>query len=412
MSGRSGPGGPALRPAGVALGLAALGLAALGACGGAREPEAMEISGTSDDLHRATITRPDGELRLDAVTALGLSALPLACIDRPQGAPRGSGYLFESSYRMRPDFEAARAFYGCYDWHSAVNSTWSLVALMRRFPELPVAPLITEKLQQHLAPSALAGEAEFFNANPSFERPYGWAWYLALHAELGRLRHPRAGAWVESTAPLAERFASGLLSYLDRLDYPMRTGTHANTAFSLMLALDFARATGRRAVETAIVQSAHRLYAADVDCPLGYEPSASDFLSPCLSEAALMADVLGPEELRGWLDAFLPGPDAAAFQALRTPIRLAGGGEALDIGQQGAKSHLIGLAFTRAEALVRIAGALGPGDPRSEAYRGIAAELATWGLSAMFDADYLGSHWIGTFALRYLLALPPVPDGE
>lgn len=347
--------------------------------------------------------------RLDRPTALALAAMPLACLDRPHPAPSRTGYLYARTLAMRPDYESTRAFYGCYDWHSAVNSTWALVALLRRDPELPVAPLIVEKLRQHLASDPLAGELEYFEDNPTFERPYGWAWLLALQGELVQFEHPEAAAWATALQPLADRFSAGLVEYLQLLDYPLRVGTHANTAFAIDLAHAYARATDRTELAAALATRARELFGADRDCPLAYEPSASDFLSPCLQEAVTMVSVLSPDEASDWLDGFLPEPDDGSFQRLAAPLRIAAADEELDVGQQGARSHLIGLAFTRAEALSRLASALAPGDPRVAAYRALAAELATWGMESMFDADYLGSHWIGTFATRYLVTLPLHP---
>ena len=352
---------------------------------------------------------PVREAVLDERTALSMAALPLACLDRPQSASSRTGYLYARTQTLRQDFENTRAFYGCYDWHSAVNSTWMLVTLLRRFPNLEVAPLIVEKLRQHLSAEALAGEEAFFIAdgNRTFERPYGWAWFLALHGELSRLDHPAAAAWRQNTAQLAEHFATGLLDYLDKLDYPMRVGTHANTAFSLDLALDFALATGREGLASALVARARELYLDDVACPLAYEPSASDFLSPCLEEAKVMAVALPQDEFVLWLDNFLPSVDSVGFERIASPLMVGEDGEDLDINQQGARSHLIGLAFTRAEGLARVASALPVDDPRVEIYRRVAEEHSRRGLAAMFDADYLGSHWIGTFAVRYMVTAAP-----
>jgi hypothetical protein len=342
---------------------------------------------------------------LDERTALSLAALPLACIDRPHPAPRSAGYLYERGATLRPDFERTLAFYGCYDWHSAVNSTWALVALMRRFPEMPIAPLIVEKLDQHLSATAMNGEEEFFadERNGGFERPYGWAWLLALHVELRRLGTDEAATWTENTAPLAARFAAGLADYADRLEYPIRVGTHANTAFALDLGLEYARATQSATLEESLVRHARDLYAGDTACGLAYEPSASDFFSPCLEEAKLMAAVMPAEELSGWLDSFLPALDSPEMRAIAEPLRL-GEPTGDDIALDGARSHLIGLALTRAEALARLARALPREDPRVEALDELAAAAATHGLDAMFDADYLGSHWLATFAVRYLVA--------
>jgi hypothetical protein len=356
------------------------------------------------------LTPPPEAPVLDERTALSLAALPLACIDRPHPAPRSAGYLYEREATLRPDFEQTLAFYGCYDWHSAVNSTWTLVALMRRFPDLPIAPLIVEKLGQHLSATAMNGEEQFFadDRNGGFERPYGWAWLLALHVELRRLATDDAATWADNTAPLAARFAAGIADFADRLEYPNRVGTHANTAFALDLALEYARATESTTLEESLRRRARELYLDDTSCGLAYEPSASDFFSPCLEEAKLMAAILPAEELADWLDAFLPPLDSAEMLAIAEPLRL-GEHTGDDIALDGARSHLIGLAFTRAEALARLARALPLDDPRVEPLDLLAAAAATHGLDAMFEADYLGSHWLATFAVRYLVATHAAP---
>lgn len=353
---------------------------------------------------RTPLPAPEGAPVLDERMALSLAALPLACIDRPHPAPRGNGYLYERGAALRLDFESSLAFYGCYDWHSAVNSTWTLVALMHRFPELPIAPLIVEKLNQHLSATAMQGEEAFFTDEHTggFERPYGWAWLLALHVELRALGTPEATAWVDNTAPLATRFAAGLAEYFDRLQYPNRVGTHANTAFALDLTLQYARATDATALEESLVSRARALFGGDTDCGLSYEPSASDFLSPCLEEAKLMAAVLPADELATWLDRFLPPLDAAAVQAIADPLSL-GEHTGHDVALDGARSHLIGLAFTRAEALARLARSLPASDLRIAELDRLGAAAAAHGVDAMFEADYLGSHWLATFATRYLV---------
>ena len=340
---------------------------------------------------------------LDEKTALSLAAMPLACLDRPHKAPRRTGYLYELSTVLRRDYEDSRAFYGCYDWHSAVNSTWALVSLLDRYPEIGVAPLIVEKLEQHLSKSALAGEVEFFRTegNHSFERPYGWGWFLMLRATLLESAHPRATAWAEATSELAEIFVAGLIDYLGKLAYPMRVGTHANTAFALDLARTYSARSGHDELTAAVYEAARGFFIGDTNCPLDYEPSGSDFLSPCLEEAKLMSVVLGREEFAAWLEIFLPAPNDPRFQTLRAAIDLGNPEAALD-----TNSHLIGLAFTRAEALSRIAAVLPATDPRGPVYRQVAAHNASAGMMAMFEADYLGSHWLGTFAVRYLITLP------
>jgi hypothetical protein len=338
--------------------------------------------------------------------AVELAALPLSCLDRPHRPPGGKPYIHESSPALRPDYESTRAFYGCYDWHSAVNSTWTLAEILERFPDSRIAPLIAEKLNQHLTAEALAGEVVYFEENPRFERPYGWAWLLALDAALRRSNHESAQVWIDAVAPLAERFAADLIPYVENLDYPLRVGTHNNTAFALDLTLDYATQMGDIVLAGAVRDSATRLFADDVACPLAYEPSGSDFLSPCLEVAKLMSAVLG-DDFAGWLDDYLGDLDGPGFAQLGQPIALRGDNEELDTGQLGAKSHLIGLAFTRAEALERVASALPEGDARVPVLREVATAQATQGFEAMFEADYLGSHWLATFALKYLLVQSP-----
>ena len=168
--------------------------------------------------------------------------------------------------------------------------------------------------------------------------------------------------------------------------------------------LDYAEATDNAEVRQLVISRAETLYGDDVDCPLIYEPSASDFLSPCLQEATLMARVLDRPGFTSWHDTFLPAPDSAGFAALAEQVQL-GASVSDDGGLMGAKSHLIGLAFTRAESLSRLAAVLGSDHPSFERYRSTAAQQADYGMAAMFDAAYYGSHWIGTFAIKYLITL-------
>ena len=344
--------------------------------------------------------------RLDTETALGLAAMPLSCLDRPHAPGRSSpGYLDDRTVVRRPDYEEHRAFYGCFDWHSAVNSTWALVRILKEIPDIAVAQLIREKLSDHLSENALNGELEFFEASRTFERPYGYAWLMALHEELLSWEDDDARAWAVRLAPITTLFSERMISYLETVDYPSRVGTHGNTAFSLSMMLDFARATGKTDFEETIIRKSRAFYEHDVDCPTDYEPSASDFLSPCLEEAKLMSRVLEADAYRAWLNEFLPPVESDAFQPLTVPAVINEDGDRLEeTSLMGAKSHLIGLAFIRAAALNSIAAALPPSDPRVETYQQLARMHGENGFEAMFDADYMGTHWIGTFALRYLVS--------
>ncbi|HET9264034.1 MAG TPA: DUF2891 family protein [Vicinamibacterales bacterium] len=352
---------------------------------------------------------------LDRSTALWLVTLPLSCIDKLHEPPRGRGYLYEVNAVLRPDFFKTRAFYGCSDWHSAVNSTWAMVKILRLFPDLPVARLIREKLNEHLSGDAFKGEVAFFNeeGHKSFERPYGWAWLLRLYAELRSWKDADAQKWASNIEPLAKVLLERTTPYLRTLAAPMRIGTHANTAFTLKLLLEYAKATSEKELERAVVDRAMTFFAADSGCAPNLEPSGSDFFSPCLSEAALMSEVLKQPEFVGWLGDFLPAHDSANFKALTIGLDMKGTAEELKKADMlGAKAHLIGLAATRAKAFEEIAYALPPGDPRVAVYRQLAAQHAKAGIAAMYEADYAGTHWIATYILDYLISASRVAEGQ
>lgn len=352
---------------------------------------------------------------LDLETALSLVAMPLSCVDRPHALrPDRAGYLDDVTYTRRRDFERQRAFYGCWDWHSAVNSTWAMVRLMKEVPELAVAPLIREKLRDHLSEAAMAGELQYLTDNPSFERPYGWAWLLLLHAEFASWDDPDAATWAGRLVPVTDLVAERLGAYLAELETPVRTGVHPNTAFAIAMSLQATAMAVRPELEEALRDAAVRFFAGDRACPTAYEPGRSDFVSPCLEEAALMAMVMEREDFLDWLDDFLPPVDSDEFASLRNPAPAGPGDPAPSEGGAvitndslraalGARSHLIGLAFTRADAMLRIANALPDGDPRVQPIRDLASEHARAGFDTMFDADYAGSHWIGSFAVKYLV---------
>ncbi len=386
---------------------------------------------------------------LDLEMALTLVAMPLSCLDRPHAAPRDrSTYLDETVAARRPGYERNRSFYGCWDWHSAVNSTWAMVKIHKEYPSLPVSGLVREKLNDHLSARALEGELEYFETAGGFERPYGYAWLLKLYAELRTWDDPDAPEWADNLEPLAALFSERMVAYLADLERPSRSGAHSNTSFALAMMLDYARIVKDNALEEAIYESSQRLFLDDYGCPTAYEPWGSDFLSPCLEEAALMAEILEPDEFLTWFEGFMPQVNAREFLPLTTPVDTSEEPSNSDSEEQaadtqvtepategfsgdeeetrktttsdeeqrrideetralGGKSHLIGLAFIRGDAMNRIAAVLPPGDLRSEAYQKLAALHGAMGFEAMFDADYAGSHWIGTFALKYLLTEVP-----
>ncbi len=379
----------------------------------ADEPVQDTNAATAAPEATAPTLSPQGSLDLE--TALSLAAMPLSCIDRPHALrPDRAGYIDDVAYTRRRGFEQQRAFYGCWDWHSAVNSTWAMVRLVKEVPELTVAPLIREKLRDHLSEAAVAGELEYLTDNPSFERPYGWAWLLLLHGELASWEDSDAAIWAARLDTVTDLVSDRLIAYLEELEGPVRTGVHPNTAFAIATSLQAATMRGRPELEAALRDAAVRFFGGDRRCPTAYEPGRSDFVSPCLEEAALMAMVMERDAYVQWLDAFLPPLDSEEFATLRDP---APAGTSEDPPSEGgavitndslravlgARSHLIGLAFTRADAMLRIAGALPADDARVAGLRDLAGVHARAGFETMFDADYAGSHWIGSFAVKYLV---------
>lgn len=351
--------------------------------------------------------RADLPLQLTRETATWLAALPIGCIDKPHTPPRSRGYLYESSVRLSPDFQKTRAFYGCSDWHSAVNSTWTLVKILRTHPDLSVARLIREKLNEHLAPGPITGEVEFFSGEGdlTFERPYGWVWLLRLFGELKAWDDPDAKKWATAVEPLARLFLDRFPVYLKGLAAPIRVGTHNNTAYALLLLHEYARATGEGAVQQQVEERARAFFLTDAGCAPNVEVSGSDFFAPCLLEAALMGHVLPQPEFSRWLTGFLPDPESAGFKAYTTTVEMGGANADLEKANLiGAKAHLIGLAVSRAKNLEDIANALPPQDRRRASYRRLATLQAKAGINGMYDADYAGTHWLGTYVVDYLIS--------
>jgi len=297
------------------------------------------------------------------------------------------------------------AFYGCFDWHSAVHGHWMLARLLRRFPELPEAGAIRGVLDEHLAPGPLAGELAYFvhPGHAGFERTYGWAWLLELAAELEPWE--AAGAWKSALRPLALAVAEAFRAFLPRLSCPIRAGTHGNTAFSLDLALDYARVCGDQPLEDLVTERARSFYVRDGRGAVGAEPGGEDFLSPALEEAALMARILPERSFRKWFKGFLPDLGASGILApALVPDR-----------SDPRIVHLDGLNLSRARAFRVLAGALATHDPRRPALEAAARRHAQAALPHVASGHYVGEHWLGTFAVRMLgdeTAAAPAPVGD
>jgi hypothetical protein len=285
------------------------------------------------------------------------------------------------------------AFYGSYDWHSCVHMHWLLARLWRSFPDLPERDAIARVFDTHFTPDAIATECEYL-ARPearSFERTYGWAWLLKLATELDACGDARARRWSSALAPLASAFVERYREYLPKATYPIRYGIHPNSAFGVAFALDYARATGHRDLEKLCGERALAWFAHDRDAPAAWEPSGSDFLSPSLIEADLMRRVLDRDRFGAWLAGFLPG------LARSEPATLFESPVVTDVLDPQIV-HLCGLAFSRAWCFRGIAAWLRSGDRRIDIANDAADRHLEAGLAGMERADYLGTHWLASFA--------------
>jgi hypothetical protein len=282
-------------------------------------------------------------------------------------------------------------FFGSFDWHSCVHGWWLMLRVRRLFPELAEARRVEALADEMLAPDRVAGELAYLDRayTGGFERPYGWAWLLALHREA---QSHEDQPWAEDLAPLAAAFAERFKLFLPKLTYPIRTGTHFNTAFAMILALDWAEANDE-ALAALIRERAQAYYGGDRNCP-GWEPGGDDFLSSALSEALLMRRVLPDTDFRAWFGAFLPDLAAGEPRSLFTPASVSDRSD-------GKIAHLDGVNLSRAWCWRALADALEPE----------LADLARRTADEHLDAslphvagDYMGEHWLATFALLALEA--------
>ena len=300
-----------------------------------------------------------------------------------------------------PDITSPRelhpAFFGSFDWHSCVHAHWLLVRVLKLHPGLPEAGAIRASLDAHLAPSNIAGEIAYLRRpqSRSFERTYGWAWLLKLAAELACWDDPDGRRWSRGLAPLAQVFVDRFRAYLPGVAYPIRHGTHPNTAFALAFALDFARACDANALEELCTAKAREWYLSDCDAPAAWEPSGADFLSPALIEADLMRRILERDAFAAWLSSFLPAISQRAPAALFAPALVSDRSDPMIV-------HLDGLNLSRAWCWRAIAAALPEGDRRVQAATEAADAHLCAGMEGCDSGEYVGEHWLATFAVLAL----------
>lgn len=315
--------------------------------------------------------------------------LPLECVNTEY--PNKLNQVLAGDVNLKSPDELHPAFYGCFDWHSAVHGHWSLVRMAKAFPELADHDKIITGLMNHITKENIAGELEYFDSHltANFERMYGWAWLLKLAEEIHSWDHPNAKQLEENLQPLSDLIAKKITEFLPKLHYPIRVGTHTNTAFAMTMIYDYAEAVGDSELKSVVEKRAKDFYSADIDCPLTWEPSGYDFLSPCLEEADIMRRVLSKDEFKKWLDKFLPKLKNADFK-LEPGI--------VTDRTDGHLVHLDGLNYSRAWCLFGIAKTL----PEYGHLVKIGNDHIKHSLPDLTDGNYEGGHWLASFALLAL----------
>jgi hypothetical protein len=329
---------------------------------------------------------------LDVTAAARFVGLALSCLHREY--PNKIAHVMDSDADALPPHVLTPAFYGCFDWHSDVHGHWLLVRLIRLYPNASFAPIARAELARSLTSANVAGEVAYIkrDGRASFERPYGLAWLLRLSSELRQWNDPQAQQWSTVLRPLETEAASRLEAWLPKLHYPIRIGEHDQTAFSFGLIWDWAGVAGDAGMRNLLTDAAQRFYGGDRNCPLNYEPSGQDFLSPCLAEADFMRRVLDTRTYGKWLTDFLPGiPESATAQWLQPGV--------VTDRSDPKLAHLDGLNLSRAWMLEGIAHGLGPEDRRIPALLAAVKSHREAALPAVTGEHYEGGHWLGTFAV-------------
>lgn len=319
-----------------------------------------------------------------------LISLPLACVEKKY--PYKLGQVLGDSSELKSPHQLHPIFYGCFDWHSAVHGYWSMVKLLSTFPELSKGEEIREILRSNITDENVAQELTYFDPdhNKSFERTYGWAWYLKLVEELHRWDDPQARELQTKLQPLTDYIINSYLDFLPKLVYPIRSGEHPNTAFGLTFAYDYAATVGHEELKGLIEQRAVELFGNDEGYSLVWEPSGFDFLSPGLEEVEIMLRVLPKEAFIPWVDRFLPTLRSNEFKL--EPGRV---GDRTD----GKLVHLDGLNFSRAWVFFKLAKTY----PEEFGHLvQVANDHVDYSYPNLIGDSYEGGHWLGSFAIYAL----------
>ena len=333
------------------------------------------------------------ELTLTPEYASRFAALALSHVTREY--PNKLDHVLASVNDAQSPRKLHPVFYGSFDWHSCVHGYWLLARVMRQFPDAPEVSHIRELFNRQFTPANLRIESDYAAApaQAGFERPYGWAWLLMLAAELSRNASGEGRRWFDALAPLADVFVGRFLNFLPRATYPIRTGTHYNTAFALVLASEYAVCTRNDTLDAALKAAALRWYTYDIDAQ-AWEPGGDEFLSPTLIEAVCMRRFLSAAEFGSWFEKFMPqvanGKPATLFQPATVTDRT-----------DGKIAHLDGLNLSRAWCWRLLSTAWPPADARCT----VAVDAAKLHLRASLPhvaGHYMGEHWLATYAVLAL----------
>ena len=343
----------------------------------------------------SSVTKPADKLlmprpKLTLEQANNLAQLPLACIQTEY--PNKLNQTLEDASAMGRPKALHPAFYGCFDWHSAVHGHWSLVALLKQFPGLDRAADARRMLRENLSVKNIGLEVDYFNrgTEKGFERTYGWAWLFKLDEELASWEDPLATELRANLRPLTELIEGRMIAFLPKLNYAIRTGEHPNTAFGLSFAYDYAQQADRPELLAAVTEAARRFYLNDRNCPIEWEPGGYDFLSPCLEEVDIMRRVLPDGEFHPWLKSFLP--------QLTEPDYDLAVGEVSD-RTDGKLVHLDGLNFSRAWVLYGLTNQY----PNQYGHlEELANRHVAYSLPNLVGDSYEGGHWLASFAIYAL----------
>ena len=342
--------------------------------------------------------------QFDSKAAARFANLALACVHKEY--PNKISHSLNSDADVAPPRKLTPAFYGCYDWHSSVHGHWLLVRLLKNFPNASFASAAREALQRSLTAENITQETLYLRGEgrSSFERPYGLAWLLQLGTELEEWDDPQAKLMAASLKPLEQAVLEHLNAWLLKLSNPVRIGEHDQTAFALGLMLDYARGTGDQKLAGLVMSKARQFYFSDKKCPLAYEPSGEDFLSPCLGEADLMRRVLPSHDFAVWLQAFLPQIPASDSKGWLRPV--------VSPDPSDPKlAHLDGLNLSRAWMLEGIASRLPRANKHLPAITAAADAHRRAGLAAVTGEHYEGGHWLGSFAV-YVVTRRGIPEKQ